>query len=164
METKLDMLIHQQDSEESEMLETEIKTEKERKLEMTHEEMIGKVVEVKKPFSVYYSVYYYAPFSGGNEIVAKPGTRFKIKGVWGEDAYECSAEDREFEKEAEKAELKKVKPFPFIRMKFGHIDGFKLPVALLEDGTVEILSAAEIDKPQDGVEEETENEEAEGAF
>ena len=39
METKLDMLIHQQDSEESEMLETEIKTGKERKREMTHEEM-----------------------------------------------------------------------------------------------------------------------------
>jgi len=75
------------------------------------EAMFGKTVEVKKPFSIYYSVCYYAPFSGGNEIEAEPGTRFKIVGAWGEDAYECSAEDRAFEKKAEKAELKKVKPF-----------------------------------------------------
>ncbi len=126
---------------------------------MTHEEMVGKVVEVKKPFSVYYSVYYYAPFSGGNEIVAEPGTRFKIEGMYGDDTYECSAVDREFEKKAEKAELKKVKPF--IRAKFGHVEGFSVPFSALEDGTVEIVDAAEIDEPQDGVDEEAESEEEE---
>ena len=126
---------------------------------MTHEEMVGKVVEVKKPFSVHYSVYYYAPVLGGNEIVAEPGTRFKIEGMYGDDTYECSAVDREFEKQAEKTELKKVKPF--IRAKFGHIEGFSVPFSALEDGTVEIVDDAEIDEPQDGVDEEAESEEEE---
>ncbi len=65
---------------------------------------VDKVVEVKKPFKVYYSVNYYAPIAGGNEIDVEPGTRFRIKSLWGEDAYECSTEDPEFGKAAENAD------------------------------------------------------------
>ena len=121
------------------------------------EGLAGKVVEVKKPFSVHYSVYYHAPVIGGNEIVAEPGTRFKIEGLSGDDAYNCSAVDREFEKAAEKAELKKVKPF--IRAKFGYIEGFKVPFSALEDGTVEIVNVVEIGEPQDESDEDTESDE-----
>lgn len=103
--------------------------------------IVGKVVETKKTFPVQYSAYYFAPLSGGGTIEVQPGIKFRITGMAGDGTYACEALDDKFVRTTEKAELKSVKPF--IRARFGHIDGFYLPVTSLEDGTVEIVDWVE---------------------
>ncbi len=128
---------------------------------MINQDMFGKEVEVRKPFPIHYSVYYFAPFSGGNIIVAEAGTRFRIKGAWGEDAYDCDAVDRAFEKAAEKAELKSVTPY--VRSKFGKIEGFRIPISALDDGTVGIVEPppADVSSPNESEEVSTDEEDEE---
>ena len=118
-------------------------------------ENIGKVVEVKKAFQMEYTAYYFAPFSGYGSIEVRPGIKFKIAGVAGDGSYACDALDDEFVRTTEKVELKSVKPF--IRAKFGHIDGFYLPTTAFDDGIVEFVDwvepEADANSVKDGVED-----------
>ena len=99
-----------------------------------------KVIEVKKPFSIEYSVSCYdEPFSGGNDIKVWPGVKFQITSVYVDEniVYLCQTLDEAFEERA--VMLDGHFADQDLKDCSGYVKWFYLPESLIANGTVELV-------------------------